>query len=254
MPTRTQLTLAAASAAAAIAAVAATITYGINGAESQVFGPTLVGPPRPHQLALTFDDGPNPTATPRLLEILARHRVRATFFLLGDFVLQEPALTRQIAAAGHLIGNHTMSHPFLPRCSPIRIQAELAGCNRVLEDTLGTSVTLFRPPHGGRSPAVFRAAAALGLTTVQWNLMVDDWTPVPSATILERMEQGLARNRRRRRGTNIVLHDGGQAGLGQPRLPTVEAVEFLLTRLPPQTEFVTPPTGHQRKKPWLVAQ
>ena len=222
------------------AAVAGGIAYGMNGAESQLLGRTLVAPPDPNQLALTFDDGPNPTATPRLLEVLARNGVRATFFLIGDFVRQQPGLTREIAAAGHTIGNHTMTHPFLPRCSAARVRAELEGCNRLLEDTLGQRMGLFRAPHGGRSLAVFREAALLGLRVVQWNLMVDDWTPVGPETILERMEQGLARNRRRKRGTNIVLHDGGQAALGQPRMPTVEAVERLLQRLPLETRFVIP--------------
>ena len=70
--------------------------------------------------------------------------------------------------------------------------------------------------------------------------MVGDWTPVPAELILERIHTGMARNQRRRRGTNVVLHDGGQEGLGQPRLPTVRAVEMLLDQLPPGTRFVTP--------------
>lgn len=224
----------------AAAAVAGGIAYGMKGAESQLLGRTLVAPPDAEQLALTFDDGPNPGATPRLLEVLAARGVRATFFLIGDFVRREPALARQIAAAGHVIGNHTMTHPFLPRCSSERVSREMGECNRVLEDTLGRRVEFFRAPHGGRSLAVFREAKALGLRVVQWNLMVDDWTPVGAEMILERMERGMARNRARGRGTNIVLHDGGQAGLGEPRMPTVEAVERLLERLPSGIKFVTP--------------
>ncbi len=224
-----------------MAGLAGLVAYGVSGAGSQLFGRTLLAPAQPDQFALTFDDGPNPAATPRLLEVLARNNVQTTFFLIGGYVLREPALTREIAAAGHLIGNHTMSHPFLPRQSYRRIYAELQQCNSALEDTIGQPVTLFRPPHGGKSPAVFRAAEALGLTTVQWNLMVDDWDPVPAATILQRLEAGITRNRRRGRGTNLVLHDGGQGGLGQPRLPTVEAVDLLLARLPAETKFVLPP-------------
>jgi len=237
----------AVAAGASLVAAAAALTYGVVGDESQIFGPTLVAPPHPNQLALTFDDGPNPTATPRLLEILARHNVRATFFLIGQFVLREPGLTREIAAAGHTIGNHTMHHPWLPRLPARRILAELTDCSRALEDTLGQRVNLFRPPHGAKRPAVLRAAAALGLQTVQWNLIVQDWEPVDAQTILSRIEAGIAANQRRSigtsrsRGTNVVLHDGGQSALGQPRLPTVEAVGMLLSRLPPATEFVVPP-------------
>jgi peptidoglycan/xylan/chitin deacetylase (PgdA/CDA1 family) len=109
-----------------------------------------------------------------LLEILARHNVRATFFLIGQFVLREPALAREIAAAGHVIGNHTMHHPYLPWLSSRNILRELTDCNRALEDTLGEPVRLFRPPHGARRPAVFRAARSLHLQTVQWNLIVQD--------------------------------------------------------------------------------
>ncbi len=234
--------LAAASAAAVVlAGTAATLTYGMVAAGSQIFGPTLVAPPQPNQLALTFDDGPNPTATPRLLEILARHNVRATFFLIGQYVLREPALTREIAAAGHAIGNHTMTHPYLPWQSRAAILDELTGCNRALEDTLGRRVSLFRAPHGARRPAVFRATRALNLQTVQWNLIVQDWEPVPAAIIYTRIASGIARNAARGRGTNVVLHDGGQNSLGEPRLPTVEAVEMLLDQLPSDTVFVVPP-------------
>jgi peptidoglycan/xylan/chitin deacetylase (PgdA/CDA1 family) len=195
----------------------------------------------PNQLALTFDDGPNPAATPKLLEVLARHNARAAFFVIGDFVRREPALTREIAAAGHVLGNHTMSHPWLPFAADARIRAELAGCNAALEDTLGRKVELFRPPHGAVRPLVLRAARELGLKTVQWNLIVADWKPVGAETLLARLTAGIARNRRRGRGTNVVLHDGGQGGLGQPRLPTVEAVRRLLEDLPANTSLVTPP-------------
>ena len=215
--------------------------YGISYPESQVFGRTLVTPPRPDQVALTFDDGPNPVATPRLLDILARHHVRATFFLIGNFARREPGLTRRIAAEGHLVGNHTMSHPWLPQLSSTRIRQEIAGCNRVLEDTLGAPVRFFRPPHGARRPAVLRQAAALGLRTTMWNLIVEDWKPQSAEALLARLERGIANNRRRARGTNVVLHDGGQSALGAPRLPTVRAVErLLLERRLEASSFVTP--------------
>ena len=184
---------------------------------------------------------PTPPLPPQLLELLARHNIRGTFFFIGRFVLAQPTLARQVAAAGHTIGNHTMTHPFLPRHAASRILTELTDCNRALEDTLGLPITLFRPPHGARSPAVFRAARFLDLTTVQWNLIVQDWKPLSARVIADRIERGIARNRRRQRGTCVVLHDGGQASLNQPRLPTVQAVELLLSQLPPATQFVTPP-------------
>jgi len=228
---------------AAVAAAAATAFTAYAGLSftSQIFGPTLVAPPQPNQLALTFDDGPNPTATPQLLEVLARHNVRATFFLIGDYVLSQPELTREIHAAGHIIGNHTMHHPWLARHSETTIREELLGCNRALEDTLGAPVKLFRPPHGARRPAVLRIARELGLATVQWNVMVGDWLPRSAENLLARLERGIAANQRHGRGSNVVLHDGSQHGLGAPRMPSVDAVAMLLKRLPPDTAFVTPP-------------
>jgi peptidoglycan-N-acetylglucosamine deacetylase len=246
MSVATPITLAAISGLT-LAGIAATVAYGTMYPESQLFGRTIVAPPQPNQLAFTFDDGPNPAATPQLLEVLARHNIRATFFLIGDFVRLEPALTREIASAGHAIGNHTMTHRFLPRYSSARILSELADCNAMLEDTLGRKVELFRPPHGGRTPAVFRAAESLGLKTVQWNLIVGDWTDISSDALLARLENGIGRHRRSGHGTNVVLHDGGQAGLGQPRLQTVQAVSSLLQNLSQDTEFVVP-TGNTQ--PW----
>jgi len=237
-----------ACAAVALAGLAGA-AYGSMAPESQLFGRTIVAPPKPQQLALTFDDGPNPAATPQLLNLLALRKVRATFFLIGDFARREPGLVRDIVAAKHVVGNHTMTHAFLPRCSAARVFDEMARCNETLQQTLGRRVELFRPPHGGRSPAVFRAARTLGLEVVQWNLIVGDWKLDSAEKILARVEKGIARNRRRGCGTNVVLHDGGQAGLGQPRMETVEAVARLLERATPETEFVVPgPLG------WLMAQ
>ena len=227
-----------ATGAAAGAAVAA---WGGLSYTSQIFGPSLVAPPAPDQLALTFDDGPNPAQTPRLLEILSRHGARATFFLIGDYVVREPSLTREIAAAGHAIGNHTMHHAWLPRHTSAFIRHEIAGCNDAIEDVLGARVRLFRPPHGARRPAVMRIARELGLETVQWNLMVGDWKNRSEDDLLTRMERGMARNRHRGQGTNLVLHDGGQAVPAADRTATVTAVQMLLRRLPLTVQMVQPP-------------
>lgn len=244
----------AAASGLTLAALTGAAAYAILNPRSQLCGPVLVAPESPSQIALTFDDGPNPSATPQLLEVLARHKVRATFFLIGRYVLAEPALTREIAAAGHIIGNHTMTHPWLPRHSARRIREELTACNRAIEDTLGLPVTLFRPPHGARRPAVLRIARELGLTTVQWNVIAGDWNPLPPETLLARIERGIARNRRHNRGTNLVLHDGGQHDPRAPRLPTVQAVELLLARLAATSTFVTPPAWDSASSHIQVAQ
>jgi peptidoglycan-N-acetylglucosamine deacetylase len=216
-------------------------TYAALSAQSQIFGKTLIASRKADEIALTYDDGPNDIVTERLLEVLAAHNVCASFFLIGNFVRQRPQIVRAIASAGHLIGNHTMTHPWLAWQSTARIRQELAGCNAILEDTLGTPIRYFRAPHGARRPAVLHIARELGLTPVQWNLLPGDWKAIGAEAIAARAVRGIAQNRRHNRASNIVLHDGGQKALGEPRLPTVEATNLLLRKYGPETgtKFVT---------------
>ena len=233
-----QLAAAAVLTAAAAGGAAA---YAALWPQSQIFGRVLVAGPDPNEIALTYDDGPNDIATERLLEFLAEHEVHATFFLIGSFVRQRPALTRAIAAGGHLIGNHTMTHPWLSWQSSARIRQELGDCNAVLEDTLGAPVRFFRPPHGARRPIVLRTARELGLTAVQWNVTAFDWNPITAEEIFANVTRGIERNRQPTRASNVLLHDGGHIGIGQPRLPTVEATRRLLQHYKPAgMKFVTP--------------
>jgi peptidoglycan/xylan/chitin deacetylase (PgdA/CDA1 family) len=138
-----------------------------------------------------------------------------------------------------------MTHPWLAWQSTARIRQELIGCNDLLEDTLGVPIRYFRAPHGARRPAVLSIARSLGLTPVQWNIIPKDWQPVGAEEIAARTVRGITRNRQHNRGSNIVLHDGGQKALGQPRLPTVEATRLILHKYSPQigsetgTKFVT---------------
>jgi peptidoglycan/xylan/chitin deacetylase (PgdA/CDA1 family) len=221
--------------------LAAGCTYAALSAQSQIFGKVLVAPGNANEIALTYDDGPNDVVTERLLDVLAEHKVRASFFLIGRYVRQRPQIVRAIAASGHLIGNHSMTHPWLAWQSATRIREEIAGCNAILEDTLGAPVRYFRAPHGARRPAVLHIARSLGLTPVQWNILPGDWKPIGAEAIATRTILAITRNERRNRASNIVLHDGGQAGLGQPRLPTVEATRLLLEKYAPHTgaRFVT---------------
>ena len=209
-------------------------TYAAMWPRSQLFGRVFVAGHKPDELALTFDDGPNGDTTLRLLDVLAKHEVRATFFVIGRFVRKQPGIVQAVARAGHIVGNHTMTHPWLHIQTDARIREELRTCNIAIEDTLGASVRFFRPPHGARRPYVLDYARELGLTTVQWNIIAKDWQPQESASIVKTIERGITRNRRRNHSTNIVLHDGGDVALGQPRLPTIEAVDTLLTTLPSQ--------------------
>ncbi len=228
----------AAGAAAGVGLGLGGVAYAALGPQSQIFGRVLVAPRRPGEIALTFDDGPNPAATPHLLQLLARHGVRATFFSIGEFALREPALLREVAAAGHVVGSHTMSHPWLAWQSHGRIRRELAESQRVIEDVLGQPVREFRPPHGARRPYVLRVARELGMRTVQWNVIANDWEAGPAAKIAGRVTLGIAGQHRRGRAANVVLHDGSHTGLGADRLRTVAATATLLARYPAEA-FVT---------------
>ena len=122
---------------------------------AQWYGKTFTGlNAGSRQLALTYDDGPNDPHTQHLLEILAKHNVRATFFLIGRYVRQRPDIVREIDRAGHIIGNHTHTHPLLIFKGESEIRHELSDCRTAIEDTIGKTVKLFRPPFGGRRPAV----------------------------------------------------------------------------------------------------
>ena len=227
-------------AAAALGLAVGGCAYASLWPTSQIFGRTLIAGDDGNEVALTFDDGPNDAATLQLLEVLARHVVRATFFNMGNFARERPEIVRQVAAAGHLVGNHTMSHPRLSTASAARVRQEIADCNAALEEIMGAAVKFFRPPYGARRPAVLRAARELGLTPVMWNVTGYDWNPIGVEGILSNLEAGIARWQWRGRGANLLLHDGGHRAMGAARMDTVRAVDRLLTtRRGTATRFVT---------------
>jgi peptidoglycan/xylan/chitin deacetylase (PgdA/CDA1 family) len=207
--------------------------------QSQIFGRQLIAGDNQDEIALTYDDGPNGDTTLWLLDVLAARRAPAAFFLIGQYVRQQPQIVRRLVEAGHIVGNHTVSHPVLAFQSSTRIREELAGCNAAIEDAIGAPVRYFRPPHGARRPAVLRIARELGLTPVQWNATGYDWAANSSDEIVRNIRQDMARNRGRHRGSNILLHDGGQHGLGQPREATIEATARLLAAPPAGMRFVS---------------
>jgi peptidoglycan/xylan/chitin deacetylase (PgdA/CDA1 family) len=214
-------------------------SYAAMSPRSQFFGATLIAPKRRGQIALTFDDGPNPAWTPQLLELLAKHRVHATFFLIGKHAGEEPYLTRAIADAGHVIGNHSWSHPNLALTPPKRVRDELKRTKQMLEHITGTAVRFFRPPFGGRRPDVLSAALDLGMTPVLWNAMTDDWKERSGEAIAERLAERVDTLGRREMAANVVLHDGGHQQLGLDRGPSVEAAKLLLDRYVGVRRFVT---------------
>jgi peptidoglycan/xylan/chitin deacetylase (PgdA/CDA1 family) len=195
--------------------------------ESQLYGRTLAHGSDPAQLALTFDDGPNDPHTLRLLDVLAQHQARATFFLIGRYVRQRPEIARAIQAAGHEIGNHTDTHPNLIFVSAARLRQELETCRKALEDVIGRPAPLFRPPFGGRRPNVLRTSRRMGLEPVMWSVTGYDWSAKSSAEIVNRVA-GQMERRRPARGEIVLLHDGSHLAFGAERGFTVEATRVLL--------------------------
>jgi len=227
-PSPFEVSLAATAAVAVTAGL--TLTYAALSPGSQLFGHTIVAGNDANEVALTYDDGPNDIATDELLELLAQHNARASFFMIGRFVSERPEIVRRVHAAGHLIGNHTQTHPWLSFLSSRVIREELRACNQALEDTIGAPVHYLRPPHGARRPMVFRAAEELGLKIVQWNAMGYDWQPISPERIVHNVTRGRERAQCHHTGANILLHDGHQQGIGADRRATVQATAALLGR------------------------
>jgi peptidoglycan-N-acetylglucosamine deacetylase len=214
-------------------------TYASLWPGSRIFGRALTAPARPGELALTFDDGPNAAWTPHLLDVLARHDVRATFFLLGARAQAQPELVRRIAAAGHVIGNHSWSHLNLARTRTSRVREELQQTSDALAQILGAPVRFFRPPFGARRPAVFRIARAMGLEPVLWNAMTSDWSEPSAEQIAQQLTEKIDGLERRGRAANIVLHDGGHRDPNANRAPSIAAAGLLLERYARTRRFVT---------------
>ncbi|HLZ40713.1 MAG TPA: polysaccharide deacetylase family protein [Candidatus Sulfotelmatobacter sp.] len=208
-------------------AVAAAVAAGYQSMAptGQWYGRTFTGlEPGSRQLALTYDDGPNDPHTLRLLEVLAKHNVHATFFLIGRYVRERPEIALEVAKAGHAIGNHTFTHPLLIFKGAAEVRQELADCRAALQDAIGEHSNLFRPPFGGRRPVTLRIARDLGLVPVMWNVTGYDWNAPPAAVIEQKV------SKRIRGGNVILLHDGGHKQMGADRSQTVQATDQLIPR------------------------
>lgn len=227
------------ASAGGVGIAAGGFAYASRWPTSQIFGRTLIAPRNPGQLALTFDDGPNPAWTPRLLNILAEHNVRATFFMVGKFAKAEPELARRVADAGHLIGNHSWSHPDLSRARSANVLDELTRTSDILAEITGKQIHYFRPPFGARRPYVLKLARRLGLIPVTWNAMTTDWSEPSADKIAQNLIRKIDSNRRNGHASNIVLHDGSHRSLNADRGPSVGAAAQLLDRYASTHKFVT---------------
>jgi len=172
------------------------------------------------QVALTFDDGPDPARTPALLDELAAQGVKATFFLVGSAVDAHPALCRRIVDEGHEVGNHTYTHPYLPLTRTRAVTRELVATDRAIAASAGVVPTIARPPYGGRAPWTVRAFTRLAKRIVLWDVNSFDWRGDPAPEVAQRVLD------RTRAGSIILMHEARTGGE-----VTVEAVRLLVPAL-----------------------
>ena len=202
--------------------------YNCYSPASQLYGRTITHCANPKHLALTYDDGPNDLHTERLLDVLAQHEVKATFFLIGKFVGARPQIARAIVADGHLLANHTETHPHLVLLSRTQIRSQLSDCSKAIADVTGIQTHFFRPPFGARRSAVLEVARELDLEPVMWDVTCYDWKSTTADAIERHARRQIERDTRR--GHVILLHDGGHTGMGADRSHTVEASRRLIER------------------------
>lgn len=216
-----------------------------------------------HQVALTFDDGPDPKWTPQVLDILKANGVKATFFLVGVNAEKYPDLVRRIVAEGHEIGNHTYYHSNLSICWPEHVRLELNATQLLIETITGRSTTLFRPPYNAdTSPssladlAPLRIASEMNYLVVLENIDPQDWARPGQDVILQRIKQ------QRHDGSIILLHDaGGDRSQTIAALPQIidwlgtrgDTIVPLSTLIGSSRDAIMPPVGDVQRVPRLVS-
>ncbi|HKV59440.1 MAG TPA: polysaccharide deacetylase family protein [Ktedonobacteraceae bacterium] len=203
------------------------------------------------EIALTFDDGPNPVYTRQILTVLNAYNVKATFFDVGYLVKDYPDIVRQEFLQGNIIGNHSWSHPDLTRFSVAGITSQLVSTSDAIQSVTGTRPVLFRPPYGSFNATVIAQATQLNLTAILWNDESRDWA-TPGVNVIVSRILNLAHN-----GSIILLHDGGGfrtqtvaalpiiiAALHQRGFTFVTVPQLLLDMTTPESSSrVTPTTG-----------
>ncbi|KUO17504.1 polysaccharide deacetylase family protein [Streptomyces dysideae] len=158
---------------------------------------------RGRTMVLTFDDGPDPRYTPAILDTLAEYDVRAMFFVCGEMAADHRELLARMAEEGHVVGNHTWSHPLLTRLSRAQIHSQMERTSDVVEEAYGERPQWFRAPYGAWNRAAFQLGAELGMEPLAWTVDTLDWTTPGTRTIVSRVENGAAP------GVVVLSHDAG---------------------------------------------
>jgi peptidoglycan-N-acetylglucosamine deacetylase len=176
--------------------------------------------------ALTFDDGPHPQGTPAVLEILARERIGATFFLVGEQVRRNPSLAQEIVAAGHGIGLHCDRHRNLLRLAPWQVRADIARAEDTIGQASGRAIDLYRPPYGVLNASALRIARAHDWRTLLWSHAGKDWQKQATpASIATRLTEGAGE------GSVLLLHDADDYSAADSWRRTAAALPRVLETL-----------------------
>jgi peptidoglycan/xylan/chitin deacetylase (PgdA/CDA1 family) len=182
--------------------------------------PLLAGVGQPDHVALTFDDGPDPSSTPAILDQLDVLGWRATFFLLGPMVRRSPSLALELAARGHEVAVHGDEHRSHLRRTPSAIRDDVTRAHDSIAEATGVAPMWFRPPYGALSAGSLRAAHQLGLQTVLWTTWGRDWRAEATAsTVVADVAEGL------RPGATVLLHDSDCTSAPQSWRSTLAALE-----------------------------
>jgi peptidoglycan/xylan/chitin deacetylase (PgdA/CDA1 family) len=176
-------------------------------------------------IALTFDDGPYPPYTDRLLDVLKAKGIHATFFLVAEQAQQYPELVRRMTAEGHTVGLHAFRHRDFLKLTEEEKRKDLKQGKNLLRDITGKNPVYWRPPHGFRDFSVMETAAAQNLTVVNWSVIPRDWTGIDSQEIFRRVMD------KADDGAIVLLHDGDSPGYKASRQATVDAVAPLIDSL-----------------------
>lgn len=194
------------------------------------------GNPNSRGIALTFDDGPNEPYTLQILDILHKHNIKATFFMVGRNVEIFPRTARRVTEAGHVIGNHTYSHRGQLLNTPLRAAKEIKKAEAAIKEATSTSLYLFRPPYGAANRWVLRQAEELGYVISQWSVNAGDWRGAGPGKIKKKVISEVEE------GAIILMHDGRNLSAGHDRTSTVAALPEIIRSLKGKGyNFVTVP-------------
>lgn len=181
------------------------------------------GPSAGRQVSLTFDDVPDTQFTPQILDILKKYNVKATFFVVGNRAEAHPELVKRIVQEGHAIGNHSYSHPNLPKVSDARFHDEVLRTEKILHQLTGYSTSIFRPPYGNINEAQIQWLAGQRMNIINWNVDSLDWEGLNAKQVLSNVMSHV--------GPGSIILQHGAGGTGENLTGTVQALPVIIERL-----------------------